>query len=250
MNDFASKITLDKTIPIPLYYQLKQQMLNMIENGTLSEDDMLPPENELCILLEVSRPTIRQAFNELVSEGHLERFRGRGTFVSKPKIEAHFFSKLESFNDEIRAKNMTPHTKVLALEKLTGHHDVENRLKLEPGSPLILLSRLRLADDVPLVYVDTYLPYDEYSGLLDVDFNEKSLYSTLEEIYKVRVKHVSRRIEAVNARRREASLLNISVNKAISLVKTIGSDENKKAIEYSVARYRGDMNVFDVELYR
>ena len=250
MENFSAKIHLDKTIPIPLYYQLKQQMLGLIEEGLLCEDDMLPPENELCNLLSVSRPTIRQAFNELVSEGHLKRYKGRGTFVSKPKIEAHFLSKLESFNDEIRAKGMTPRTEVLALEVLTEPHEADKNLNLPPGSPLIYLSRLRLADGVPLVYVETYIPHDEFSLLLNVDFSEKSLYPTLEELYGVRIKHVKREIEAINARRKEAALLNIATNKAISLVKTIGSIDNTKPIEYSVARYRGDMNIFNVELYR
>lgn len=250
MENFASKISLDKTIPIPLYYQLKQQMLVMIEQGMLNENDMLPPENELCNSLDVSRPTIRQAFKELVDEGHLKRYKGRGTFVSKPKIEAHFLCKLESFNDEIRAKNMTPRTEVIALEKIDGPHEAEKHLKLPSGSSLIYLSRIRLADGVPLVYVETYIPYDAFSSLMDVDFNEKSLYSTLEDLYGVRIRHVRREIEAVNARRKEAALLDIAFNKAISLVKTIGSIDSERSIEYSVARYRGDMNIFNVEIYR
>lgn len=251
MESLLSEIKLDKNVPIPLYYQLKRQVLSMIKESRLQEGDMLPPESELCALLDVSRPTIRQAFNELVSEGYLNRYKGKGTFVSKPKVEERFLSKLESFNNEMRAKNMTPHTVVLSLEKITGPHEAGERLRLPLDAPLIYLSRVRSADNIPLVYVETYLPYNQYPQLMNVDFNEKSLYDSLESLCHVRVNRVCREIEAVNARKKEAELLKIAANKAVSLVKTVAYSENSPLpVEFSVARYRGDLNKFSVDIYR
>ncbi|MDR2740158.1 MAG: winged helix-turn-helix domain-containing protein, partial [Treponema sp.] len=77
MENIYNSIKLDKSVPIPLYYQLKKQVLSLIENSVITEGDMLPPENELCELLKVSRPTIRQAFSELVNEGYLDRHKGK-----------------------------------------------------------------------------------------------------------------------------------------------------------------------------
>ena len=251
MTNAFNEINLDKNVPIPLYYQLKQQILSMIEEGKLTEGDMLPPENELCTMFSVSRPTIRQSFNELASEGYLTRSKGRGTFVSKPKIEARFLSTLESFNDEMRAKNMTPRTEVLSLQKITDPHAATEKLHLPPGSPIIHLSRLRLADETPIVFVDTYLPFDHFPNILSGDFSEKSFYDLLDEMYGIHVNRVRREIEAVNARRNEALLLKIPTNSAISLVRTVGfSSSFDGPLEYSVARYRGDMNKFSVEIYR
>jgi len=251
METILNEITLDKNVPIPLYYQLKQQILSMIETGKLNEGDMLPPENELCEMFSVSRPTIRQSFNELVAEGYLTRSKGRGTFIAKPKIEARFLSNLESFNNEMRAKGMTPRTEVLTLDKIVDAHEATEKLQIPPESPLIHLSRLRLANDSPIVFVDTYLPYNSFPKLLSVDFSEKSLYDSLNEAYDIHVNRVTREIEAVNARRNEALLLMVPTNSAISLVKTIGySGSYSGPLEYSVARYRGDMNKFSVEIYR
>lgn len=251
MEQKLSKIKLDKSVPIPLYYQLKRQVLSMIEESVLQEGDMLPTENELCSLLDISRPTIRQAFSELVAEGYLSRYKGKGTFVSKPKVEERFFSKIESFNTEMIAKGMTPHTRVLLHEKLSGLHDANERLKIPFDAPLIHLSRLRSADNIPLVYVDTFLPYNQYSELINVDFSIVSLYDSLEKLCNVHVSRVIREIESVNARRKEAELLEIAQNKAISLVKTIGySDNSPLPVEYSIARYRGDLNKFAVEIFR
>ena len=251
MEDYIHEIKLDKTIPIPLYYQLKKSVLALLEESKLKEGDMLPPESELCVILNVSRPTIRQAFNELMSEGYLSRYKGRGTFVSKPKVEARFLRALETFNSEMRSKNMTPHTEVLALKKIAGAGEASERLNLPIHTPLIYLSRLRSADDNPLVYVETYIPYEKYSRLIDVDFNENSLYDSLESIYKVYITRVRREIEAVNARKSEAELLQISTGKAVSLVKTVAfADGVPDPVEFSVARYKGDINKFTVDIYR
>lgn len=250
MEQALKAIRLEKDVPIPLYYQLKKQILALIEDSTLKNGDMLPAENELCELLDVSRPTIRQAFGELVAEGYLLRYKGKGTFVAKPKVEDRFFSKLESFNNEMLAKGMTPRTEVLGLERIDSFAQASEKLGLRPDAPLIRLSRLRYADDVCLVYVETYLPYEYYKELMDVDFHTNSLYESLERLHGVRVNRVIREIEAVNARYKEAELLNIAPNKAICLVKTVAFAESPHPVEYSVARYRGDLNKFSVEIHR
>lgn len=251
MKSLLNAIKIEKNVPIPLYYQLKKQILGMIDGGVLKEGDMITPENELCEMLNVSRPTVRQAFSELVSEGYLVRYKGKGTYVSKPKLEEQFLSKLETFNNEMTAKGLTPRTRVLALERLTGPHEASEKLQIPLDAPLIYLSRLRSADEVPLVYVETFLAYDTYAKLMELDFGEASLYESLETLYNTRIIMARREIEAINARRREASLLQIAVGKAINLVKTVAfGDDFATPIEYSVARYRGDLSKFSINTFR
>jgi len=246
-----TSIKLEKDVPIPLYYQLKKQLLVLIDGAVLKDGDMLPPENELSELLGVSRPTVRQAFGELVKEGYLRRYKGKGTYVSRPKVEERCLSKLESFNQEMLQKGMAPHTQVLGLSRIPGDPKANEKLNLPMDTPLIQLSRLRFADDVPLVYVETYLPYKPYAKLLEVDFISTSLYDALEEIYQERVGRVVREIEAVNARRREAELLQISQPQAVFLVRTQAyAADLVSPVEYSVACYRGDLNKFSVEIQR
>ncbi|MCL2231925.1 MAG: GntR family transcriptional regulator [Treponema sp.] len=247
----ADSINLDKNIPIPLYYQLKKQILCLIENTTIKEGDLLPPENELCKLLNISRPTIRQAFTELVNEGYLNRHKGKGTFVSSPKVNDRFFSKLNSFHDEMVEKGYHPKTLVIKVEKINGPHEANERLALPLDAPLIYLSRIRSVDMVPLVYVETFLPYEEYKRLLQVDFTANSLYDSLEKLYGIRVSSVTREFVAVNARPKEAELLHIARNSALIQVKTVAHSANvPNPVEFSIARYRGDLNKFTVELSR
>jgi GntR family transcriptional regulator len=251
MENAYSSIKLDKSVPIPLYYQLKKRVLSLIENSVITEGDMLPPENELCELLQISRPTIRQAFTELVNEGYLDRHKGKGTFVSKPKVDDRFFSKLESFNTEMLSKGLTPHTKIIAIKKIECPHEANDRLCIPLNAPILYLSRLRSVDNIPLVYVETFLSFEKYGKIMNVDLTINSLYDSLEEIYHVRVSRVRREIEAINAHRREAELLQIARNRAISLVKTVSYPENSTdPVEFSIARYRGDMNKFSIDVYR
>jgi len=251
MDSLNGKIVLDKNTPIPLYYQIKSQLMALISSGEIVEGDMIPPENELCELLSVSRPTIRQALNDLVAEGYIRRFKGRGTFVAKPKVEARFLSDLETFNTEMENKNLSPRTEVLSLEKRVDFPEACNQLNIPPDTPIIALQRRRYANDAPLVLVETYFSYNDYPKLMNVDFHNNSLYDSLEEIYGVRISRVIRELEAVNAHRKEAELLEIAPNKAITLVRTVGFTENSPdPVEYSVAKYSGEMNKFYVELRR
>ena len=251
MNQLFSEIRLDKNVPVPLYYQLKGQLLSLIDQGLLKEGDKLPTELELCEQLSISRPTVRQAFGELVHEGFLHRFKGNGTFVSAPKISARFLNKLESFSKEMLQKGKTPKTKVLTLEKLSTFPKANEALGLPLDAPLIHMTRLRFADDTPLVLVDTYLSYDHCLALLGCDFETTSLYDALEQKCNTRIQRVSRELEAVNVRKKEADHLQIPLNKAVVLVRTLAyAPDKENAIEYSIAHYRGDLNIFNVELYR
>lgn len=244
------RVVLDKHSPLPLYYQLKQVIQGAIEDGTLLPGEMLPPEMAFCDEFGISRATIRQALSELMQEGYLDRQRGKGTFVTVPKIDARFLNKLESFSEEMRQKGLTPSTRVLTLSLLEGASHINQKLGLDDAEKLIYLERLRCTDGEPIVYLETYLPHRLFAPLLSYDFEAHSLYDLMEQICGLRLTHVTRRIEAVNATPEESMLLQVGKDAALCLVKTTGYTAENVAIEYSVARYRGDRNEFSVELYR
>lgn len=243
-------LSVDKNAQTPLYYQIKQQILHQISTGALRLGDLLPPEAEICEKLNISRPTVRQAMGDLVAEGYLTRRKGIGTFVSRPKIEGGFFQKLQSFDEEMRQKGLVPSTKVLRLNLVDGKSSISEKLKLRPEEKLIFLERLRFANEEPIVWVETYLPYARFPRLLGVDFERQSLYKELEHSYLAPVERVVREIEAVNASAQEAELLRIPKNAALCFVKTVAYDYNGVPVEYSRAHYRGDRNRFSVELHR
>ena len=112
----AKQFTISKASPVPLYFQLKTQLVELLKQGIFQAGDKLPTEAEFCELLDISRPTVRQAFSELINEGYITRHKAKGTFVSRPKIEGYFFQKLGSFDEEMRSLHLTPSTRVIVSE--------------------------------------------------------------------------------------------------------------------------------------
>ena len=94
---------LDKSVPIPLYFQLKSMLLDAIKRGDYPVDSMIPTEKELSEMFQISRTTVRQAITEMVQEGWLYRVKSKGTFVSRPKISQDFISRLTSFAEDMKS---------------------------------------------------------------------------------------------------------------------------------------------------
>ena len=116
MLEDAPKI--NRSLPIPLYYQLKERILTEIKNGDYPRDSIIPTELELSSMFDLSRTTVRQAISELVQEGWLYRLPSKGTFVGSPKISQDLIKKIKSFNQTITEQGMIPRTEVITLKKI------------------------------------------------------------------------------------------------------------------------------------
>ncbi len=242
------KGSLNKSVPIPLYFQLKELIMNEIRNGSYKSDDLIPTEKELSDMFEISRTTVRQAITEMVQEGWLYRVKSKGTFVSKPKINQSFVQALGSFNDQIVRSGRTPNTILLEFKVMTPPEHVANVLKLQPKDKVVFIHRKRSADNEPIVMVKTYLPYDKCSFLMEHDLQKESLYPILATREETRIYKIKRLIEAVDATAYEIKNLNVKRGKAIQQFISTGFNMFDEPIEYSLARYRGDRNIFEVVL--
>ena len=240
---------LDKTTPVPLYFQLKELIMAEIKNGTYPKDSAIPTEKELSDMFDISRTTVRQAIAEMVQEGWLYRVKSKGTFVSQPKINQDFIQKLESYNDQIRRTGRTPHTEVLDFKVIQATPEVADRLKIQPEDKVIYLHRKRYADDDPIVVLKTYLPYERCSFVMEHDFEKESLYSVLSRDNSVQVHCVKRLVEAVEATASDAEKLNMKKGKPIQFFTSVGFNAFGEPIEFSLARYRGDRSSFDVTVF-
>jgi GntR family transcriptional regulator len=246
MNLEAEK--LNKEIPVPLYYQLKGILLSYIRKNQLNAGDPIPTELELCQIFNISRPTVRQAVNELVKEGYLKKIKGKGTFITEPKINQEYTHRIVSFNDEMKQKGLIPKTKVLKKRYMAADENVAQKLNLTVGEEVFHLKRLRFANDEPIVFLDSFIPLKLCPGIIEVDFVNNSLYSTFEQKYGIVVKRVVRAIEVDLAGEYEAKLLNIKEGAPIHYFETVAYNQDNIAVEYTISRYRGDKSKFIVEL--
>lgn len=242
--------TLDKNIPIPLYYQLKTILLEYIKEHHTDIETPIPPEVDISEHFDISRPTVRQAINALVVEGYLYRIKAKGTFISKPKIKQDFLLVLDSFNNEMRKKGMTPSTKILNIEVISSDENVSKALKLPLGSKVIQLSRVRFANNEPIVFVVTYLPFDKCPSIMTKNLEIESMYEILEKECGLLISGASRSLESILAGKFEAKLLQIEEGDPIQFFESIAYLSDGTPIEFSLAKYRGDRNKFTFELKR
>lgn len=246
MDDPFEGKRIDKTIPVPLYYQLKEILLDYID--TQEGEGTLPTELEMCGRFEISRPTVRQAINELVVDGRLERIKGKGTFITRKKIKQDYLLLIKSFNDEMHNKGLAHKTKVLELVPATANEHLSAVLHVALGSALIKLFRVRSVNEEPIVIVETFLPAPLFPGLLGRDLENDSLYRLVEEEYGRRIKRSSRTIEAIKADEFTAELLHIPKGNPIQFIESVSYLSDDTAFEYTRAYYRGDRNKFTFEL--
>jgi DNA-binding GntR family transcriptional regulator len=154
-------IEIDRSSPVPLYHQLAEQLSASIASGVLQPGD--PFENEVAVAerLQLSRPTVRRAIQELVDQGMLVRRRGLGTRVANRKV--HRKAELSSLFDDLQRDGRQPRTTVVEHEIVTDDRAAA-ALDLAPDTPLLHLARVRMAGDSPLALMHNWLP-PAYSDL-------------------------------------------------------------------------------------
>lgn len=240
---------LDETCPTPLYFQLRELIADTIKDGQYGPEYQLPSERELAEKFHLSRMTVRQATTALVNDGLLVRRRGKGTFVSPPKLEQGLL-KLTSFTEDMEVRGMHPSTRIVAVRRLAATGKTAKVLDLAPGSPLILLERLRMADGKPMAYERCHLPQERFPDLTEEILGEGSLYALLQSRYKIKPTHAKQSLEATLASRREAELLQVNQGAPLLLLERITLDQGKVAIEYVKSLYRADRYKFYAQLHR
>jgi GntR family transcriptional regulator len=230
---------LDKNGFIPLYYQIQSALMEKIRSGELSEGDPLASEEELSRSYRVSRMTARQALHGLKTSGYAFSEKGRGTFVSKPKLEKNIMH-LHGFTEEMRQRGMKPSSRVLEQVVVEPTEDLIRHLNLQSDDKLMRLRRLRLADGTPMAIEESHIPLKQFPGLESIDFAKNSLYRVLRERFGVRVGYADETIEALPATREEAELLTIPNKSSVLSITRVIMTNQESPIEWACSRYRGD----------
>lgn len=234
------KYKLNKDIPIPLYYQIKRMILNDLSSGKLKEGDPLPTETEFCDSLQISRPTVRQALNELVSEGVLIRKKKSGTFVAQPKIELPVCIGVEELRDHVGSTGRDCSVRVLELCVLDAVEEVNMKLHLDMKERLIYLKRIWLAGETPLAYTASYLSYHTYKQILEGEFDHLTLPDFLKQYCQTEIDSRDTRVNATLASKFDLELLQINRTRASLLCVMDVGMMGEQPVYYSVTRYRGD----------
>jgi GntR family transcriptional regulator len=232
--------------PVPLHHQVYLDLRAALDDGEWAPGDRLPPERELAGRYGCSLITVRRALSELAREGRLERTRGRGTTVLRPRIERDFAGTM-SFTEEMQDQGLDPETRLIAARPESAGEVVAAALGIEPGSPTLYLERLRVADGEPLLLEQVHLPAERFPGLLASDLEHGSLYDLLTARYGTRIVRAREALEPVLLKAREARLLGQPARTPALLIEGIASTADDMPVEFGRSFVRGDRTRYYVE---
>jgi DNA-binding GntR family transcriptional regulator len=238
-------LSLDRSSPVPLYYQLAQQLELAITNGDLKPGDRIEPEVDIAERTGLSRPTVRQAIQELVKKGLLVRRRGVGTQV----VQSHMRRPVElsSLYDDLTRANHKPTTKVLVLRTEGAAEDIAATLGIGAGTEVYVIERLRSDGDQPLAYMRNWIPAD----LVDLDETNLEAHGLYELLRRAGVQmHIAnQRIGAKVASSVEAKLLDTRTGAALLTMQRTTFDDAGRAIEWASSSYRADLYSYETTLF-
>ncbi len=238
------QLSVDRSSPVPLYFQLSQQLEAAIEHGDLTPGSLLGNEIELAARLGLSRPTVRQAIQSLVDKGLLVRRRGVGTQVVHSQVKRPL--ELSSLYDDLEAAGQRPATRVLVNTTVTASAEVAAALAVAEGGEVHRIERLRLAHGEPMAYLCNYLPPD----LLDLDspqLEATGLYRLMRTA-GITLHSARQTIGARTATPEEADRLAEPEGAPLLTMQRTTFDDTGRAVEYGTHVYRASRYSFDFQL--
>jgi DNA-binding GntR family transcriptional regulator len=230
---------IERTGPKLIYKQIVDWMRSQITSGNWPEHYRLPSELELVSELKVSRGTLRKAINQLTKEGLLLIVHGRGTFVASPTIEQPLAEKLVGFSEALIDRNIPFVTQVVEQKLILPPQRIASLLSVAPDVPILLLKRVRLVRQQPVVLLVNYLNITRCPGIEKVNFERFRLFETLENHYKLKLGWGQRSFQAQSADETVAALLKISPSDPVMYMEQLLYLSDAKPIEFSTLWFKG-----------
>lgn len=238
-----------KQSPVPLYYQIRDILRREITEGNLAIGAPLASESELTARFGVSRTTVRQALNHLVAEGLIHRQQGRGTFVRGHYIEQEL-TALTGFVEDMLELGYSPRAEVLTVEVVSAPKAIAQKLSLPEGEDITHIERVRLANDSPVSFDDTYLPMYLGEQISREDLAVYPIFSLLEDKYGVSLVEADYHLSSVTANERLARLLGVPRDAALFRIERTAFSSGLVPVDYETLYYRGDRVRFSMRLKR
>jgi DNA-binding GntR family transcriptional regulator len=239
--EVSVSIAVDRSSPVPLYFQVAEQLERAIESGALPPGARLENEIQLADQYGLSRPTVRRAIQYLVDKGLLVRKRGVGTQVLHAKVKRPI--ELTSLYDDLVGAGQQPSTRILRKTVMPADATVAVVFGIEADSPVVFLERLRLAGGEPLARMRNYLPV----GLISLSteaLEAQGLYQLLRAA-GVHPRVASQSIGARAATAAEARLLGESRGAPLLTMTRTTYDDSGKVVEYGSHIYRASRYAFE-----
>lgn len=248
-NHVIYNFQIDMNSRTPIYMQLAGYIRFQIRSEAMKAGEQLPSEEAMCQIMGISRTTIRQAINLLAEQGLLQRFRGKGTFVSKRRF-SRYFDHLYNFSEDMTSIGVKASSRTLKQEILHNANPyVLEQLELSGRNVDVFhLKRVRCADGEPLIVEDTYIPYFLCEGIERLNFEELSLYEALTVRYNLVLAHALETLEAIIIPADERQIFNCDSKTVGYRIHRIAHTDSNCPYEYTTSITRADICYYQFKL--
>jgi GntR family transcriptional regulator len=242
MNKVLFKI--DHKSKLPLYDQIERNLRDLIVNGHLKSGEAMPGEWDLADLYSVSRLTVRRALDELVRQNWLKKKHGVGTFVRQPIMASIAASKL-SFTEQMRAIGREPSSRFIRQRVTAATEKIARALHIQEGDPIFEITRVRLADNIPILLETACLSAARFPTLKSHDWaQDESLYKVLSDEYEINISAMDHTIKPVTLTETESRYLKAKAGAPALLSQIIAYTPDSVPVEYAWSVSNGDKSEF------
>lgn len=244
MQHVLDSFVMDRSSPVPLYFQIAQHLERAIADGTLAAGTLLLNEVEMAEALALSRPTMRRALQSLVDKGLLVRRRGVGTRVVQSKMRRSL--ELTSLFEDLSKFGQSPTTRVISSETVPASDDVAAKMGIAPKTEVVELVRLRSANGKPIAKMTNFVPLDMVRLTAD-ELSERGLYELMRS-QGVTLHSADQTIGAATASPADAKLLDEPRGAALLTMERIAYDDRGRVVEYGRHIYAASRYSFEISL--
>ena len=224
-----------------LYQDLIDKLLDQI--SAMEKGAKLPSERQLCEDYNVSRTTVRNALGFLVNSGVLYQIQGKGTFVRERSREN--LSNYYSFTEQTKRNGKIPKSIVTSF-KVRELNDKERQVFDDPSiEEVIVFDRLRLADDMPMMYEKTVIPYQKFDKITKDLLEKTALYEIFANNFNTKITNVRERFQVSSLTKKVADFLKLKDGSAALKITRFSYDKEDNLIEYTTSYARGDMFYYE-----
>ncbi len=219
-----------------------------IHSGQYHAGDKLPSETQLMSLFDVSRITARNALSDLEGNGYIYKVQGKGCFVDVKREEASLL-RIHSYTQEVLATGMVPTRKIINTEvrKCTVR---EAALLHLSNNSVFVIERVYYADNKPLCLTCAVMPYNIFTGIDQLDFQERSLYTTFQDHYGIEMNKTTLSLEAVCASNETAQKMGIKVGTPLLYSEALSYafiNNREVPVEFSVSYHLTSTMKYNIE---
>jgi len=237
---------INKTSPVPLYYQIMEDLLSQINSKELLPGQKLPTEEWLCQHYDVSRVTIRKALSELVASGQIQRKRGKGNYITRPDVNLSL-THMASLHKALTIRGIVSTSKIISIYTTLPPQEMIKSTGISPSEQVIVLHRIRYADGLPISDQVSYLVQRLCGGLHLERLANQSLYDMFQE-EGIQIAYSNQTFKAAPSTKEQQDYLELDSRESLLVIHAAVYNTDNEIIEYSENYYVSERYSYNIRL--